>query len=623
MRLSGPRNPVLAALLTTAAVVTTALIWFGARSLNQERAVERQRERERIERSADAVAASVRGALAEAGGDLSDWVAQPGSDAPSQPGAIVVTEQDGQLQVSPPVSLTFLPQPPPIEPLDPRIAQAEAVEFSGDDPAKAAGVYRQLTASGNAELRAEALLRLGRVLRKAGEFGEADRAYKSLAAMGNITAGGIPAGLAGLDGLRLTHAAAGDTAAAARIARQIAAGIDEGRWRLSRSTAEFYRDLTASSPNTPSWHLAEALSSLWEDGINEAKQPAGQRLIQTPSGPVFALWRASGKRSAAMVCFAEPFVRNRIPSEFRFAVLEADEKHTTARAGAALRIFGDARNPWLLQVSLAAADRDAAAGMGVRFMVSTLSVVLLFLWGAVYFIARAIRREAEAAKLQTDFVARVSHEFRSPLTTVRQLSEMLEMDQVPSEDRRRRYYQVLSGEARRLQRLVETLLSFGKMEAGAQQYQFERLDVQQLVARVINEEFGSDEFRERIEMTGPDSPLCVLGDGDALAMALRNLLDNALKYSSEGQSVEVRWAGEAGQVLISVTDQGSGIPREDQDRIFERFVRGRQAIEQNIKGTGVGLAMVRHIMSAHGGDIRLRSDPGRGSTFTMVLTEVE
>lgn len=585
--------------------------------------MERQRERERIESIADAVAASVRGALAEAGSELSGWVAQPGAETGAQPDAVVVTEHDGDVQASPPASLPFLPHPPPTKPMNPRVVQAEAVEFANDDPATAAGIYRQLIASGNEDLKAEALLRLGRVLRKAGEVSEADRAYQSLAAMGGIIAGGLPAGLAGLDGLRLTRAAAGDMVAADRIAEQIAAGIDGGRWRLSRATAEFYRDLTTRSPKAPSWYLAEALSSLWEDEINEARRPSGQRLFQTPAGPVLALWRSNGKRSAAMVCFAESFVRNRIPAGYKFAVLDADEKHTTARAGAALRILGDARNPWILQVSPAESGRDAPAGMGARFMVMTLSVVLLFLWGAVYFIARAIRREAEAAKLQTDFVARVSHEFRSPLTTVRQLSEMLEMDQVPSEDRRRKYYQVLSGEARRLQRLVETLLSFGKMEAGAQQYQFERLNVQRLVARVVNEAFGSDALRERIGMQGTDTPLSVLGDGDALAMALRNLLDNALKYSSDGEPVEVRWAGEAGRVLISVTDQGSGIPREEQDRIFERFVRGRRAIEQNIKGTGVGLAMVRHIMSAHGGEIRLRSEPGRGSTFTMVLKEVE
>jgi len=604
-------------------VVTAALIWFGARSLDQERAMERQRERERLESSADAVAASLRGALAEAGEELSGWVVQPGAELPSQPGAVIVTENDGLLQVSPPASLPFLPRPPSTEPLNPQITQAEAVEFSGDEPAKAAVSYRQLAANGDAELKAEAFLRLGRVLRKVGDLSEADRTYESLSTMGSVTAGGLPAGLAGLDGLRLTRAVAGDTAAAAHFARQIAAGIDEGRWRLSRSTAEFYRDLTTRSPKPPSWRLAEALSSLWEDGITEAKRPAGQRLIQTPAGPVLALWRSSGRRSAAMVCFAASFVRGRIPSGYRFAVLDADEKHTTPKAGTALRILGDARNPWILQVTLAESGRDAAAVMGARFMVITLSVVLLFLWGAVYFIARAIRRETEAAKLQTDFVARVSHEFRSPLTTVRQLSEMLEMDQVPSEDRRRRYYQVLSGEARRLQRLVETLLSFGKMEAGAQHYLFERLDVQQLVTRVVNQEFGQDALRERLDMKGPDTPLAVLGDEDALAVALRNLLDNALKYSPNGRMVDVRWAREAGRVLISVTDQGSGIPRDEQDRIFERFVRGRQAIEQNIKGTGVGLAMVRHIMSAHGGEIRLRSDPGRGSTFTMVLAEAE
>jgi hypothetical protein len=236
---TGTRNPVLTALLTAAVVVTSALIWFGARSLNQERLMERQRERERIESIADAVAASVRGALAEAGSELSGWVAQPGSETGAQPDAVVVTEHDGDVQASPPASLPFLPHPPPTKPMNPRVVQAEAVEFANDDPATAAGIYRQLIASGNEDLKAEALLRLGRVLRKAGEVSEADRAYQSLAAMGGIIAGGLPAGLAGLDGLRLTRAAAGDMVAADRIAEQIAAasmGADGGSLAQRRSS---------------------------------------------------------------------------------------------------------------------------------------------------------------------------------------------------------------------------------------------------------------------------------------------------------------------------------------------------------------------------------------------------
>jgi len=234
-------------------------------------------------------------------------------------------------------------------------------------------------------------------------------------------------------------------------------------------------------------------------------------------------------------------------------------------------------------------------------------------------MARAIRREAEVARLQSDFVAAVSHEFRSPLTTVRQLSEMLEMGQVPSDDRRQKYYRVLAGEARRLQRLVETLLNFGKMEAGAQQYHFEKLDVRELVSRAVREAAApEDETSGRVRITGPESGIHLFGDADALALALRNLVDNAA-----GEKVEVRWKNDQGRVSISVVDRGPGIPREEHQAIFQKFVRGRSAIQASVKGTGVGLTMVRHILAAHGGEIQLESEPGCGSTFTVVLTEAK
>jgi signal transduction histidine kinase len=201
---------------------------------------------------------------------------------------------------------------------------------------------------------------------------------------------------------------------------------------------------------------------------------------------------------------------------------------------------------------------------------------------------------------------------------------MLEMDQVPSEDRRRKYYRVLAGEARRLQRLVETLLNFGKMEAGAQQYHFEKVDVRDLVRRAVREAAGEEnEASSRVLVTGPESGIHLLGDADALALALRNLVDNGLKYSPATEKVEVKWNDGEGRVSISVVDHGPGVPREEHEAIFQKFVRGRAAIEASVKGTGIGLAMVRNILSAHGGEVRLESAPGRGSIFTIVLAEAK
>ena len=131
------------------------------------------------------------------------------------------------------------------------------------------------------------------------------------------------------------------------------------------------------------------------------------------------------------------------------------------------------------------------------------------------------------------------------------------------------------------------------------------------------------EAATRIRITGPQPRTHLLGDADALTLVLRNLLDNGLKYSPASQEVELNWSNGEGRVSISIVDHGPGIPKEEHEVVFQKFVRGRSAIAASVKGTGVGLAMVRHIVAAHGGEIRLESEPGRGATFTIVLGEAE
>jgi signal transduction histidine kinase len=247
-------------------------------------------------------------------------------------------------------------------------------------------------------------------------------------------------------------------------------------------------------------------------------------------------------------------------------------------------------------------------------------IVALFLWTTVYFTARAMRREARVARLQSDFVSAVSHEFRSPLTTMRQLSELLEMDEVPNAERRRTYYEVLARESRRLQRLVETLLNFGRMEAGAERYRRETVSVPELVRQVARDLEALHSLRGlRIDAIGPNEGVTVLGDTDALALTIRNLLDNAVKYSPGAEAVRVEWAQNGPHVSIRVVDHGLGIDPSERDAIFGKFVRGRAAAVANVNGTGVGLAMARHVLMAHGGQISVQSEVGRGSTFTVLL----
>jgi len=244
--------------------------------------------------------------------------------------------------------------------------------------------------------------------------------------------------------------------------------------------------------------------------------------------------------------------------------------------------------------------------------------MMLFLLAGTYFIARAIRREAYVSRLQSDFVSSVSHEFRSPLTSMRQLSELLAEGRVPSEERRQLYYETLVGETQRLERLVETLLHFGRMEARAQKYKFAELDVGELAEHAAAEFERELGHSRQIERAGPRD--CrIRADAEALEVALRNLLDNAVKYSPPDAHVGVEWTRTGAQVAIQVRDQGVGVAAAERKSIFQKFVRGSAAAALHVKGTGVGLAMVRQIVTAHGGEIHLESEPGRGSRFTILL----
>jgi signal transduction histidine kinase len=255
-----------------------------------------------------------------------------------------------------------------------------------------------------------------------------------------------------------------------------------------------------------------------------------------------------------------------------------------------------------------------------RYLLLGTAVMVLFLITGTYFIARAIRREMEVSRMQSDFVSGVSHEFRSPLTSIRQLSEILALGRIPNEDRRQVYYDTLVRETARLQRLVEALLNFGRMEAGARQYRFEDLDAGAVVRRVVDEfEVQVAGQGRHIETRESGARCRIEADPEAISVALRNLVDNALKYSPNHPTIWVEWGIEGQHVAIRVRDRGAGIALAERKAIFRKFVRGSAAASANVKGSGVGLAMVRHIVAAHGGEITVESQPGAGSTFTMLL----
>lgn len=232
---------------------------------------------------------------------------------------------------------------------------------------------------------------------------------------------------------------------------------------------------------------------------------------------------------------------------------------------------------------------------------------------------RTASRELRLSQLKSDFLANVSHELRTPLASIRVFAEFLRSGRVAEPERIQAYGEFIDAESRRLSGLVDNLLEFARIESGQKNYALHSGDLLTVVEDVMNS------FRVRAEQAGsnvrwepPGEPLpAVRIDDDAVAQALMNLLDNALKYSPDGTPIEVAAAVIEHEVVVSVKDHGIGIPGEEQRRVFERFHRVGSSLIHDVKGSGLGLSIVEHVMHAHGGRVTLSSSLGRGSEFRL------
>jgi signal transduction histidine kinase len=299
---------------------------------------------------------------------------------------------------------------------------------------------------------------------------------------------------------------------------------------------------------------------------------------------------------------------------------------TEALPGAALTDIAGAPWAWGVPVDGVDAPLPGAAGLSARIVKSNeaeasirrqralwggaLAVLVLALGAGILLAFRAVRREAELARLKSDFVAQVSHELKTPLSLVRMYAETLAMGRMP--EKRAEYLEVILRESERLTGMLEKILDFSKLEKGERAFARKAGDLG-AAARAAADEFerqGGPKVPVEAPAAAPAS-----FDGDGVALALRNLLENAARYS-EG-TPDIRLVVEPGR--IHVDDRGIGVAPADRERLFTRFFRSDDPRVRRVKGTGLGLALVAHVMAGHDGAATASPRPGGGTRFTLTF----
>jgi signal transduction histidine kinase len=623
-----PRYVATLSILVTLAAVS-AMAWLGWELLRRERALDAQRTQETLENSADRAVSALQRETAAL-----EKLLPPAPDS-AIPEDVVVFAADGHnLRVRPAGGIIYYPDAGEEREAGDTFRSGEVLEF-GSDPSAAILVYKSLAASADSAIRTGALLRLGRTLRKANRPAEALQAYSSLVAQGGVRIDGLPAALVGREARCTVLEKLGGKESLLQEAQDLCRELELGRWQIPRGAWLFLRQEAQSWLPVPARCAPVSAAKLAASATAEALwkrwhslSATGHELSFTGSQPVLSVWAASPKH-LSIVLAGESFLNamcRRVgrATGVKIALTGERERPIVSSFVGAIRAqatrAGILTNlPWNVNVgALDGVTLPVELQGRQRILLAGFALASLLVLAGGYFMVRGIHRELAVAKLQSDFVAAVSHEFRTPLTSLRQLSEMLAGGRLIHEDRRQRYYEAMVDETGRLQRLVEELLNFGRMEAGVVRYRFDPMDASDMVRGVVKG-FQRQLESGSLQLKLPEAPCPIRGDREALSLAVWNLLDNAFKYSPRGSSVQVEVSRNATLTAIAVSDNGPGIPPEDRKRIFKKFVRGASAVSSGAQGTGIGLSIVQHVIQGQQGQVRLDSEHGRGSTFTLLL----
>lgn len=258
------------------------------------------------------------------------------------------------------------------------------------------------------------------------------------------------------------------------------------------------------------------------------------------------------------------------------------------------------------------------AGSGIYLFIFILIGVLMLI--GLFFTIIMLNTELQLNRMKSEFISNVSHELKSPLTSIRMMTELLHQKRVPTEERKSEYYLVMLEETEHLSHLIENILDFSKMEDDRKKYNFIDLDLNELLLKFIvsnKERLPLPDFDIRYEP--PKLIPVIKADKNAILQVFYNLVDNAIKFSGTSRQIDISLIPGEDELIFCVRDYGIGIALKDHGKIYERFYRAGDIQKLGIKGSGIGLTIVKKIVEAHKGHLTLESKPGEGSTFCVHL----
>jgi signal transduction histidine kinase len=562
-----------------------------------------------------------------------------------------------------------------------RIRRAEALEFADKNYRAAAALYRELhnLALGR-DLKAGMLTDQARCLQKAGEYDEAVRVYSQVTSEYSncLTSSRLPLGILARLQTVECYERSGDFRGAAKhgldLYRELLkkpSALSEDQFKTyitlvgeaidtllagekGAQVSEEYRKEYADLKKLQSDRMKEwaAAGLLRQEVIPELARSLAQSGAYSPNTYHFskniggrdllllAAWIPDRNGSEIAGMFGVqldsdyllegvlPEALGNVPLNDGAEVVLADlggrplsEKRSASTAlPLVTEYFEDNFPPWKIELFQAPAKGLERLDLRRNFYFWTILTLIVVLAFGAFLIVRTIGHEMEVLKIKSDFVSSVSHEFKTPLTSIRSLMERLVDGKVRDGAKMDQYFSIIAQDTDRLTRLVNNLLDFSKIEEGKKEYDFSDTDI----VRIATEQVQS--FKKEQVLGGPDIRLEIAGDipnlradADALSRALANLLSNAVKFTPAGKAIRVGLSSDGENVILEVEDEGIGIHPDEVGKVFEKFFQGRNALDRSARGTGLGLTLVKHAVEAHGGKILVESRLGLGSKFSLIF----